>query len=95
MLRKNFILERDTSASPTTANLEQVVWNFILAWHYEDNLQEVINMALAANNIPANVIKVGGGPDQIKFLVVPYPGGMKSGSKKLESGFQTIYKPGR
>ncbi len=89
MITKRFILEREPGTISQNVNLEQQVANFIMEWHAEDNLQEVLNMALAANNIPANVIKVGGPPDSIKFYVQPYPNGYKSSGKKLVSVFDS------
>lgn len=76
--------------APSSTNLEVVVKNFITEWHNEDNLQEVLNMALMANQIPANVIKVGGPSNALNFEVVPFPDPRKNKSftgKKLAKGF--------
>ena len=73
--------------NPGANNLEQVVAEFIKNWHYEDNLQEVLNMALIANNIPANVIKIGGAADELAFEVEPYPYKKPGDGKKLNPGF--------
>lgn len=73
---------------PVPGNLERTVANFIQEWHNEDNLQEVLNMAMAANNIRANVFKIGGPPDTLAFQVEPFPNpGFKASGKKLNPGY--------
>ena len=87
MVTKRLTLTMDPNVSPSSRNLEVTVGNFIMQWHYEDNLQEILNMALAANNIPANVFKTGGPSDTIAFLVQPYPAPGKMAGRKLSRGF--------
>ncbi len=89
MVTKKLTLTMDPNTPIATRNLENVVGNFIMEWHYEDCLQEVLNMALIANNIPANVIKVGGPPDTIAFYIQPFPGVNKQPGKKLAKGFRS------
>lgn len=87
MVTKKLTLQMDTNNPIVSRNLESTVGDFIMEWHYEDNLQEVLNMALAANNIPANVFKIGGPPDTIAFHVAPFPGINRTPGKKLKKGF--------
>jgi hypothetical protein len=70
-----------------TPELEGLVTEFIKNWHNEDNLQEVLNMAFTANNIPAAVIKIGGASDELAFEVEPYPYKKPGDGKKLNPGF--------
>lgn len=87
MVIKRLTLVYDPSSAPAQVSLEKRVGDFIMEWHYEDNFQEVLNMALQANNIPANVIKVGAPADTIAFQVQPFPSSYRAFTGKLKRGF--------
>ena len=91
MQRLTITLMMDPAYPTGGSLLEKRVKDFIYEWHAEDNLQEVLNMALMANNIPANVIKVGGPTDTLAFLVQPYPAPNKGNFKKTVSGFSSSF----
>lgn len=81
MLTKKFILQLDPVVPVSTQDLEKRVWDAILEWHYGDGLQEAINMMLPSYAVPAGVVKVGGSPDTIKFMVQPFPSPYKPWNK--------------